>query len=68
MEDLRGYHLKRARSERELAYESGDERVSDAHMGLSMLHLQHLHRLDGELAQQMPAWSSRLGAEELEGG
>ncbi len=64
MEDLRGYHLKRARLERELAYRSGDERVSNAHMSLSVLHLQHLMRLDREHAQRVPEWSSRLGADE----
>ncbi len=63
MHDARGYHLRRARSERELAYRSRDERVSDAHMNLSALHLERLLRLDRELAERTPAWSSCLGAE-----
>ena len=34
------YHLQRARCERDIAYRSGDPRVSDAHMDLSALHLK----------------------------
>ena len=34
------YHLGRARSERDRAYRATDARVSDAHMRLSVLHLQ----------------------------
>lgn len=34
------FHLRRARSERELAYRSGDGIAADAHMKLSALHLQ----------------------------
>jgi len=34
------YHLCRARSERNIAYRSGDELAADAHMRLSALHLQ----------------------------
>ncbi len=34
------YHLRRARTERDIAYRSGDPCVSDAHMQLSALHLQ----------------------------
>jgi hypothetical protein len=34
------YHLDRARAERNTAYGAGHERVSDAHMKLSALHLQ----------------------------
>ena len=33
------YHLQRSRSERDIAYRSGDARVSDAHLRLSALHL-----------------------------
>jgi hypothetical protein len=33
------YHLKRARTERDIAYKSGDTFVSDAHLRLSALHL-----------------------------
>ena len=61
MDELRGYHLKRSRSERELAYRSGDDRASDAHMGLCALHLEQLLRLDREAAASAPAWSSTLG-------
>ncbi len=34
------YHLSRARTERGIAYRSADPCVSDAHMRLSVLHLQ----------------------------
>ena len=34
------YHLCRARSERNIAYRSGDELAADVHMQLSALHLQ----------------------------
>ena len=34
------YHLQRARSERDLAYKSGNSDASDAHMRLSALHLE----------------------------
>ena len=34
------YHLRRARSERDVAYRSADELAADAHMRLSELHLQ----------------------------
>jgi hypothetical protein len=34
------YHLRRARSEREVAYRSANELAADAHMCLSALHLQ----------------------------
>ena len=34
------YHLRRARSEREIAYRSGDAVAGDAHMRLSALHLR----------------------------
>jgi hypothetical protein len=34
------YHLQRARSERNIAYRAIDPCVSDAHMTLSVLHLQ----------------------------
>ncbi len=64
MDELRGYHLKRSRSERELAYQSGDDRASDAHMRLSTLHLEQLLRLDREAAARAPAWSSTLGGME----
>jgi hypothetical protein len=33
------YHLQRARSERDIAYRSGDACASDAHLRLSALHL-----------------------------
>jgi hypothetical protein len=33
------YHLQRARSERDIAYRSGNACVSDAHLRLSALHL-----------------------------
>ena len=33
------YHLERARSERDLAYRSGVSRAADAHMRLSVLHM-----------------------------
>ena len=33
------YHSHRARSERDMAYRSADDRVSDAHLRLSALHL-----------------------------
>ena len=33
------YHAQRARTERELAYRALDERVGDAHLRLSALHL-----------------------------
>ena len=33
------YHLRRARSERDVAYRSGDGLASDIHMRLSALHL-----------------------------
>jgi hypothetical protein len=63
VDDVRGYHLRRARSERSLAYQSANDRVSDAHMSLSALHLQRLLRLDREVAERTPAWSSRLGTD-----
>ena len=34
------YHLCRARSERNIAYRSGDEVAAEAHLRLSALHLQ----------------------------
>jgi len=34
------YHLQRARSERDMAYRSGNGPAADAHMRLSALHLQ----------------------------
>jgi len=34
------YHLRRARSERDMAYRSGIGVAADAHMRLSALHLQ----------------------------
>jgi hypothetical protein len=34
-----GYHLERARCERDLAYRSGDTLAADAHMRLSVLHM-----------------------------
>jgi hypothetical protein len=34
------YHLRRARSERDVAYRSANELAADAHMRLSALHLQ----------------------------
>jgi hypothetical protein len=34
------YHLHRARAERDIAYRSADNCVSDVHMRLSALHLQ----------------------------
>jgi hypothetical protein len=33
------YHLRRARSERDIAYRLGDGAAADAHMRLSALHL-----------------------------
>ena len=33
------YHLRRARSERDIAYRSADALAADAHMRLSALHL-----------------------------
>jgi hypothetical protein len=62
--DVRGYHLRRSRTERTLAYQSGDERISNAHMTLSALHLRSLLRLERELVAKAPAWSSCLGAEQ----
>jgi hypothetical protein len=35
----KNYHSARARVERDIAYRSGDPRVSDAHLRLSALHL-----------------------------
>lgn len=43
--DLR-YHVSRARIERDIAYRSSDERVSDAHMRLSALHLSRALALE----------------------
>jgi hypothetical protein len=34
------YHSRRARMERDIAYRAADERVSNAHMRLSALHLE----------------------------
>ncbi|MBA3510435.1 hypothetical protein [Sphingomonas sp.] len=34
------YHLRRARTERDIAYRSGEPCVADCHMRLSALHLQ----------------------------
>jgi hypothetical protein len=48
------YHLRRARTERDIAYRAIEHRVSDAHMRLSALHLeralvlQDLERSTGE--------------------
>lgn len=42
----RDYHAARARVERDLAYRSGDNRASDAHLRLSALHLSRALILD----------------------
>ena len=41
------YHMQRARSERDLAYQSANAESSDAHMRLSALHLERALLLQG---------------------
>lgn len=51
-EQDRQYHSDRARAERDCAYRSDMSRAADAHMRLSVLHvqrLQELYRQDAEL-------------------
>jgi hypothetical protein len=60
MNDLREYHLRRARAERALAFSAAHEGASHAHLNLSALHLERLEKLDSERSQS-PSWSSRLG-------
>jgi predicted SprT family Zn-dependent metalloprotease len=54
------YHAQRARTERELAYRAPDERVGDAHLRLSALHLSR--------AMVLEEVDRRLGAVETRGG
>jgi hypothetical protein len=51
------YHSRRARAERDLAYRAPDERVSDAHLRLSALHLSR--------AMVLEEVDRRLGATEI---
>jgi hypothetical protein len=44
------YHAQRARTERELAYRAPDERVGDAHLRLSALHLSRAMVLEELIA------------------
>ena len=48
------YHAQRARTERDLAYRAPDERVSDAHLRLSALHLSRAMVL-GEVDRRLGA-------------
>jgi predicted SprT family Zn-dependent metalloprotease len=51
------YHAQRARTERELAYRAPDERVGDAHLRLSALHLSRamvLEEVDRRLGAAEP--------------
>ena len=69
----REYHLRRARSERHIAYRSADDRASNAHMRLSALHLQRalvLEEVDRSLGsngrgQLPPALSLNSGAPDV---
>jgi len=46
--DDRSYHLERVRSELDIAYHAEAERVADAHLRLSALHIQRLRDLDDD--------------------
>jgi hypothetical protein len=63
MNELREYHLRRARSERHLADRSCHARAFDAHMGLWALHLKRLELLDRKVADHAPDWSTCLGTD-----
>jgi hypothetical protein len=57
------FHAERARVERDLAYRAPDERVSDAHMRLSALHLSRalvLEEVDGRLGAAAAAPQFRI--------
>jgi hypothetical protein len=59
----REFHAERARVERDLAYRAPDERVSDAHMRLSALHLSRalvLEEVDRRLGAAAPAQQFRI--------
>ena len=59
------YHALRARAERNLAYCAPDERVSDAHMRLSALHLSRalvLEEVDRALGGNDPGRASAIFA------
>lgn len=57
------YHMKRSRSERELAYRYGVGVEADAHMGLSELHLQRAlalqHVQHAPLGNVTPLWPAK---------
>jgi hypothetical protein len=54
------YHAERARTERELAYRAPDERVGDAHLRLSALHLSRAMVLE-EVDRRLGAAEPRRG-------
>ena len=63
------YHLRRARTERDIAYRSADSCVSDAHMKLSALHLRRALLLQevrrtpvGNVSPFKPNERDRLGS------
>ena len=59
------YHSQRARAERDLAYRAPDERVSDAHLRLSALHLSRamvLEEVDRRLGTAAPRPQVRTSA------
>ena len=58
------YHLGRARSERDIAYKTSHSGASDAHMRLSVLHLQRALLLQRVRAEPVGNVTPFLGPKE----
>lgn len=49
------HHQERARIELDLGFRSEDQRVAEAHIGLSALHMQRMKELDEACGGSAPA-------------